>query len=62
MSLRIGQTVQIDLFGIRLPGLCPGESQQGTVVGLEPGVITVRVRRGDGSVSEVTVSPGRIER
>lgn len=63
MSLQIGQKVQIDLFGMRMGGLCPGQSHaEGTVVQLEPGVITVRLRRRDGGVADVTVSPGRIER
>jgi hypothetical protein len=63
MSLEIGQKVQIDLLGMRMRGLCPGQSQaEGTVVQLQPGVITVRLRRGDGGVADVTVGPGRIER
>lgn len=63
MSLQLGQKIQVDLFGMRLSGLPPGESQAvGTVVGLEPGVIMVRLRRSDGGVADVTVSPGRIQR
>lgn len=63
MSFQIGQKIQIDLFGMRLAGLAPGESRaEGTVVALEPGVITVRLRRQDGVPTDVTVSPGRIER
>jgi hypothetical protein len=62
MSLQLGQKIQVDLYGMRFSGLPPGESQaEGTVVQLEPGVIMVRLRRGDGAVSEVTVSPGRIQ-
>jgi hypothetical protein len=63
MSLQLGQKIQVDLFGMRLPGLPAGESRiEGTVVELEPGVITVRLRRGDGGTSDVTVSSGRVER
>ncbi len=63
MSLELGQRIHVDLFGMRLSGLPPGESHaEGTVMELAPGVITVRLRRGDGRVSDVTVSPGRIER
>jgi hypothetical protein len=61
-QLNIGQRVQIDLFGMRLGGRHSWDAPaEGTVVGLGPGVITVRLER-DGGVSEVTVSPGRIER
>jgi hypothetical protein len=62
-SLEIGQRIQINLFGMRVAGLRAADSPaQGTVVGLGPGVITVRLEREDGALSEVTVSPGRIER
>lgn len=60
-SLQIGQEVEIDLFGLRLPGLAIGESQAtGRIVALGPGTITVRLQIGDDSGSEVTVSPGRL--
>jgi len=63
MSLHIGQRIQVDFFGMRVPGLWNAEARgEGTVVGLGPGVITVRVEGEDGRLSEVTVSPGRIER
>lgn len=62
-EFEIGQRVQIDVFGMRLTGVRAGESSaEGTVVGLGPGVITVHLQREDGGLSEVTVSPGRIER
>ena len=61
MSLQMGQRVQIDLFGMRLPGVGPCVRAEGTVVGLDPGVITVRLECECGHLSDVTVSPGRIE-
>ena len=60
-QLQIGQRVQIDLFGMRLGALRWDAPAEETVVGLGPGVITVRLER-EGGVSEVTVGPGRIER
>jgi hypothetical protein len=63
MSLELGQRIQINVFGMRLVGVRAGDSSaEGTVVGLGPGVITVRLEREDGVLSEVTVSPRRIER
>jgi hypothetical protein len=63
MSLEIGQRIQINLFGMRVGGVGAGDSPaEGTVVGLGPGVITVRLQQENGALSEVTVSPGRIER
>lgn len=63
MSLEIGQRVQVDLFGMRLPGVrTPDCRGSGKVVGLGPGVITVLLEAGDGAGAEVTVSPGRLER
>jgi hypothetical protein len=60
--LQIGQRIQIDLFGMRLGDPHRWDAPaEGTVVGLAPGVITVRLE-GYGGASEVTVSPGRIER
>jgi hypothetical protein len=62
-SLALGERIQINLFGLRLAGRPAGDSPtEGTVVGLAPGVITVRLQLDDGGHSEVTVSPGRIER
>ena len=59
----MGQRIQIDLFGMRVPGLGgDGLCVEGTVIGLAPGVVTVQLAREDGGLSEVTVSPGRIER
>jgi hypothetical protein len=59
-SLHIGQTVNIDLFGLQLPGIGAGQSQaKATVVALGPGVITVRVDL-IGRPAEVTISPGRV--
>ena len=63
MSVEIGQRININVFGMRLPGVPVREAwAAGTVVALGPGVITVLVELEDGSLSEVTVSPGRIER
>jgi hypothetical protein len=63
MSLQLGQRIQIDLFGMRVAGLgIDGVPVEGTVVGLGPGVVTVQLALDDGGISEVTVSPGRIER
>ena len=63
MSLEIGQRIQVNLLGMRLVGIRAGSAcAEVTVVGLGPGVITVRLERDDGGLSDVTVSPGRIER
>jgi hypothetical protein len=61
MSLEVGQRIEINLLGMRLHGL-PGGLAEGTVVALGPGVITVQLVRCDGGLTELTVSPGRIER
>jgi len=62
-TLEIGQRIQLDLFGMRLPGLLSRDSRAaGTVVGLGPGVITVLLDAGEEPGSEVTVSLGRVER
>jgi hypothetical protein len=62
-TLAIGQRIQLDLFGMRLPGLRSGDRRgAGTVVGLGPGVITVLLDAGVGPAAEVTVSLGRVER
>lgn len=61
MSFEIGQKVEIDLFGLRVPGMDAGEEQAiGTVVALGPGIITVRLETGRSHESEVTISPGRV--
>jgi hypothetical protein len=63
MSLHLGQRIQIDLFGMRVAGLGGDDFPvEGTVVGLAPGAVTVQLSREDGGLSEVTISPGRIER
>jgi hypothetical protein len=63
MSLRIGERIRVDLYGMRFQGMTAAEMRaEGMVVGLAPGVITVRLERDDGGLAEVTVSPGRIER
>jgi hypothetical protein len=62
MSLEIGQRIHVDLFGMRLAGVRAEDSPaEATVVELGPGVITIRLEH-EGGLSEVTVSPGRIER
>jgi hypothetical protein len=60
-SFRIGQRIEIDLFGLRVSGLTPnGAEASGTVVALYPGAITVRLRRAGGTPAEVTVSRRRV--
>jgi hypothetical protein len=59
-SLQVGQRVQVDLFGMRLPHREQGAAEC-TIVALDPGVITVRLDGSGRGTSEVTVSPGRIE-
>jgi hypothetical protein len=61
LHIHIGEKIQIDLFGMRLPDHAQAEAAEGTVVGVAPGVITVRIDRVDGA-PEVTVGPGRVRR
>jgi hypothetical protein len=60
--LEVGQKIEVDVFGLHVPGLRSGEAQaMGTVVALGPGVITVRLEcLGDRQSPEVTVSRGRL--
>jgi hypothetical protein len=60
--LEVGQKIEVDVFGLHVPGLRSGESQaMGTVVALGPGIITVRLDSfGDRQPREVTVSRGRL--
>ena len=60
--LEVGQRIEIDVFGLQVPGLRSGEAQAtGTVVALGPGIITVRLELlGDRQPPEVTVSRGRL--
>jgi hypothetical protein len=59
--LEVGQRIEVDVFGLHVPGLASGEAQAtGTVVALGPGVITVRLELGDRHPPEVTVSRGRL--
>jgi hypothetical protein len=60
-QLQVGQRVQVDLLGMRLPHREEGAADC-TIVALGPGVITVRLDGAGRAPSEVTVSPGRIER
>jgi hypothetical protein len=61
MSYEIGQRVEIDVFGLRVPGLTASDAQAtGTVVALGPGIITVRLETSGSRPSEVTISPGRV--
>lgn len=63
MSLQIGQKVRINLIGMRVRDLDMANHRvEATVVGLAPGVITVRFETKTGKPSEITVSPERIER
>jgi hypothetical protein len=59
MRPTIGQRVEIDLFGISTPaGSMSGATvASGTIVGLAPGTITVRL---DGDEAEVTIGPSRL--
>jgi hypothetical protein len=59
-QLQVGQRVQVDLFGMRLPDREEAATEC-TIVALDPGVITVRLACSGPGPSEVTVSPGRIE-
>jgi hypothetical protein len=60
--LEVGQRIEIDVFGLHVPGLRPGAAEAiGTVVALGPGIITVRLELlGDRHPPEVTVSRGRV--
>jgi hypothetical protein len=59
--LEVGQRIEIDVFGLQVPGLRSGEDQaMGTVVALGPGVITVRLDLQQVHAPEVTVSRGRL--
>jgi hypothetical protein len=59
-QLRVGQRVQVDLLGMRLPHQEDG-AVDCTIVALGPGVVTVRLDGAGRGFSEVTVSPERIE-
>jgi hypothetical protein len=59
LPINLGERIQVDLFGMRLPGGIDGDAAEATVVGLGPGVITVRLDR-LGGAPEVTVGPGRV--
>jgi hypothetical protein len=62
-ATKIGQRVDVDLFGLRLPG---GDSPwdavvaSGIVVGIAPGSITVRLD--EHLEAEITVGPARLVR
>ena len=59
--LEVGQKIEVDVFGLQVPGLRSGEAEaRGTVVALGPGVITVRLELGGRYPTEVTVSRGRV--
>jgi hypothetical protein len=60
---KIGQRVEVDLFGLRPPDgatLTAVNVALGTVVGLAPGTITVRLDARPGLDAEVTVGPARL--
>jgi hypothetical protein len=65
MRPRIGERVEVDLFGLRAfqgAGADIDAHQStatGTIVALAPGTITVRL---DGRAGEVTVGPARLVR
>jgi hypothetical protein len=59
-SLELGQRIEIDLFGMRVPGLRGSDLQAtGVVVGLAPGTITVRLES-PATIPEISISPGRV--
>ena len=59
--LEVGQKIEIDVFGLNVPGLRSSDSEvMGTVVALGPGVITVQVEVNEFQWQEVTVSRGRL--
>jgi hypothetical protein len=59
--IHVGQRVEIDLFGLHVgEGGWMSPAGTGTVVALDPGAITVRLERGGGAPSEVTVSHRRV--
>ena len=60
-SLRIGQRIVIDLFGLLVSGASSRAGQAiGTVVALDPGAITVRLSLLGETAAEVTVSHRRV--
>jgi hypothetical protein len=60
MRPKIGQRVEVDLFGLRVSGsgLDGGTVAAGTIVALAPGSITVRLDAH--AETEVTVGPARL--
>jgi hypothetical protein len=65
MRPRIGERVEVDLFGLRAgalksAGVDPHKgTATGTIIALAPGTITIRL---DGRAGEVTVGPARLVR
>jgi hypothetical protein len=57
MRRTIGERVEVDLFGLRVIGQHEHAVASGTIIGLAPGSITVRL---DGRPAEVTVGPSRL--
>jgi hypothetical protein len=63
MSPRIGQTLEIDVSGLRIGSQwLSGSDARGTVVAVDEGVITLRLDLDGRGAREITVSPGRVLR
>lgn len=62
MSVEIGQTLEIDLCGLRLGSRWLNSVGAGKVVAVGPGVITVLMNLEGRGPREVTVSSGRVRR
>lgn len=58
-----GQRVNVDVFGLGLPGaaLCRAGVLPGTIIGVAPGALIVRLDGVAGSTAEVTVGRSRVQ-
>ena len=61
MRTKIGQRVEVDLFGLSTPAgpLGGATVASGTIIALAPGTITVRLDVASGQ-AEITVGPARL--
>jgi hypothetical protein len=57
MRRKIGERVEVDLFGLRVVGGLQDGVAVGTIIELAPGSITVRL---DDRPADVTVGPARL--
>jgi len=57
MRRKIGERVEVDLFGLRAIGALLDGVAVGTIIELAPGSITVRL---DDHLADVTVGPSRL--